>query len=894
MGLLIFYDFVSELKIMLPAGGRRSKIRPPRRPLAVGVGNDMNDSAVDFDKSWAILSNAITQIQNKNVSNLSYEQLYRKAYALVLRKYGSRLYDSVALVVLKHLLEKQRELLAIDPGDYLNNREDFLKRALTVWEDHLKAMKYISDVLMYLNRVYVKENKKMLVYDLGIHLFKEKVILHNDNELGLKIISIIYDEFSRSRDGELISTKLHVISLISMFEQLPEAPSHVTIAGKDVQFNETYYMKYFEPSFLSVSETYFNKFSTDLISRKDGSLYLHETNTLLSAEEERLKIFVPESTTPKVIELMNNILIKDKVAGILELPNEAHGLSYWLGPIVSNVIERNRTFADNSLADHVSDLGVLYSLICRIDPEVLLLKQSIRDIIFKQGSSILTQLRRKMASDTSSTKKVISSSHPSFTVNWVESILELQNQYASVVSTSFDGDPTVEQCIALAIRDLVNNPAHSGDPSFRINAPELLSVYMDHNIKQLSKTSGQSKGIELVSSSADQTEQFVTKFRFFLRIIKDKDAFEIHYANHFARRFLNAKEMTHGRNVGGGNKLGVDLEDYVLSKLGEELGSASLEKVIKMNKDIRLSRELTQDWKNHTNSNNFFSLIDLDLKICNVSEWPKSMTKDYKSFSTSGDLESLGFIWPSQLRNIMKPFENFWHSEKKNDNKSLYWSPKFGSIDMRISYPSRTYDINMSVYAAVVMLTFAPGLSASDPFQDDRQLKFSEIKELTGIPDLDLRRQLQSIAVAPRLRLLVKEPMSKDVKDDDVFKLNKNFKSPSVKVKVLSVSAASSVAPQKTKHEAGTRTKSEKEEESEDIQNSINEGRKFELNAAIVRILKSRQQVHHNELIAEIVKQLQNRFQPLTIMMKQRIEDLIDKEYLRRDAEERNLYHYVA
>ena len=879
---------------MLPAGSRRSKIRPPRRPLAVGLGSDMSDSAVDFDKSWAVLSHAISQIQSKNVSNLSYEQLYRKAYALVLRKFGSRLYDNVAQIVLRHLLEKREELLSLDPGNVLIDREDFLKRALNVWEDHLKAMKFISDVLMYLNRVYVKENKKMLIYDLGIQLFKDMVILYNDNELGLRLIGIIFDELTRCRDGELITTKLHVISLIGMFEQLPETPSHVTVAGKDVQFNETYYMKYYEPSFLSVSETYFNKFSLELVGRKDGSVYLHEASTFILAEEDRLATFVPETTAPKVIDLMNNIIIKDKIEAIMDLPLESHGLAYLLEPVVGNVLERKMTFSDQSLGQQVLDLNAVYKLILRIDPEVTILKRRLRDIIFKQGTSILTHLRNKMASDSANNKKSVSTSHPTFTVNWVESILEFQNQYASIVAASFSGDPSVEQCVALAVRDLVNNPSPFSDPSFKINAPELLSIYMDHNIKQLSKSSGQAKLSELNGDSADQTEQFVTKFRYFLRAIKDKDAFEVHYANHFARRFLNAKELSQGRNALSTNKLGVDLEDYVLSKLGEETGSSSLEKVIKMNKDIRLSRELTQDWKNFSSNNRPGTSIDLELKICNVSEWPKSMTKDYKRFSTAGDADSLGFVWPTQMRTIMGSFEHFWHSGKKNDNKSLYWSPKFGSVDMRITYPSKTYEINMSVYAAVIMLAFAPGLDGSNPFDDDRQLTYSDIKELTGIPDNDLKRQLQSIAVAPRLRLLVKIPMSKDVKNDDTFRLNSNFKSPSVKVKVLTVSAASSVAPAKSKSASEGKEKSAKDEEMEDIQSSIVEGRKFELNAAIVRIFKSRQQVHHNDLIAEIVKQLLNRFQPLTIMMKQRIEDLIDKEYLRRDSEERNLYHYVA
>ena len=138
--------------------------------------------------------------------------------------------------------------------------------------------------------------------------------------------------------------------------------------------------------------------------------------------------------------------------------------------------------------------------------------------------------------------------------------------------------------------------------------------------------------------------------------------------------------------------------------------------------------------------------------------------------------------------------------------------------------------------------------------------------------------------------------MSKDVNKNDVFKLNAKFKSPSVKVKVLTVSASSSSssASSSSKNSSKSVAKTEQEEELEEVNANIMEGRKIEVNAAIVRILKSRQSIKHNDLIEELLKQLSNRFQPLIILIKQRIEDLIDKEYLKRDTDDRNLYHYIA
>ena len=55
-----------------------------------------------------------------------------------------------------------------------------------------------------------------------------------------------------------------------------------------------------------------------------------------------------------------------------------------------------------------------------------------------------------------------------------------------------------------------------------VNAPELLSVYMDYFIKQLTKGSSSNKDISL--KSGDQTEDLISNSIQFLRFIKDKDA----------------------------------------------------------------------------------------------------------------------------------------------------------------------------------------------------------------------------------------------------------------------------------------------------------------------------------------------------------------------------------
>ena len=55
---------------------------------------------------WTLLKNAIQEIQKKNNSGLSFEELYRNAYTMVLHKHGEKLYNGLRDVVTDHLMNK--------------------------------------------------------------------------------------------------------------------------------------------------------------------------------------------------------------------------------------------------------------------------------------------------------------------------------------------------------------------------------------------------------------------------------------------------------------------------------------------------------------------------------------------------------------------------------------------------------------------------------------------------------------------------------------------------------------------------------------------------------------------------------------------------------------------
>lgn len=94
--------------------------------------------------------------------------------------------------------------------------------------------------------------------------------------------------------------------------------------------------------------------------------------------------------------------------------------------------------------------------------------------------------------------------------------------------------------------------------------------------------------------------------------------------------------------------------------------------------------------------------------------------------------------------------------------------------------------------------------------------------------------------------------------------------------------------------------------------------RQYQIDAAVVRIMKMRKTLSHNLLVSELYNQLKfpvkvTRLELLTLMffcqytymsdflcflqpgdLKKRIESLIDRDYMERDKETPNQYHYVA
>ncbi|NXW45391.1 CUL4A protein, partial [Nyctiprogne leucopyga] len=333
----------------------------------------------------------------------------------------------------------------------------------------------------------------------------------------------------------------------------------------------------------------------------------------------------------------------------------------------------------------------------------------------------------------------------------------------------------------------------------------------------------------------EELERILDKIMIIFRFIHGKDVFEAFYKKDLAKRLLVGKSAS------------VDAEKSMLSKLKHECGAAFTSKLEGMFKDMELSKDVMVQFKQYMQNQSDPGNIDLTVNILTMGYWPT-----YTPMEVHLNSEMI------KLQEVFKTFYLGKHSGRK-----LQWQTTLGHAVLKAEFKEGKKEFQVSLFQTLVLLMFNEG----DEFS------FEEIKMATGVEDSELRRTLQSLACG-KARVLIKNPKGKDVEDGDKFIFNGDFKHKLFRIKINQIQMKETV------------------EEQVSTTERVFQDRQYQIDAAIVRIMKMRKTLGHNLLVSELYNQLKFPVKPGDL--KKRIESLIDRDYMERDKDNPNQYHYVA
>nr|CAD7444438.1 unnamed protein product [Timema bartmani] len=734
---------------------------------------------------WALLKNAIQEIQKKNNSGLSFEELYRNAYTMVLHKHGERLYTGLKEVVTQHLEAKVRE----DVLKALNN--NFLQTLNQAWNDHQTSMVMIRDILMYMDRVYVQQNDVDNVYNLGLIIFRDQVVRYGCIRDHLR--ETLLNMVMRERRGEVVD-RLAIKNACQMLMVLG-------INGRSV------YEEDFERPFLHQSAEFYRLESQKFLAENSASVYIKKVETRINEEAERAKHYLDESTEPRIVEVVEEELIKKHMKTIVEMENSG----------VVHMLKNQKT----------EDLACMYKLFSRVLDGLKTMADCVSQYLREQGKALVQE-------EEGGTNAI----------NFVQNLLDLKDRFDHFLHNSFNNDKIFKQMIASDFEHFLNlNP----------KSPEYLSLFIDDKLK---------KGVK--GMTEQEIEMVLDKTMVLFRFLQEKDVFERYYKQHLAKRLLLNKSVSD------------DSEKNMISKLKTECGCQFTSKLEGMFKDMTVSNTIMDEFKDHvlTSGVNLYG-VDLSVRVLTTGFWPTQSAMPKCSI-------------PTAPRMAFEAFRRFYLA--KHSGRQLTLQPQLGSSDLNAVFygPRKEENEGKDGASSSTSLMSVSSQRAAGPrkhiiqvstyqmcvlmlFNNRDRLTYEEIQSETDIPERDLIRALQSLAMGKATqRILIKTPKTKDIEPNHMFYVNDSFSSKLHRVKIQTVAA-----------------KGESEPERRETRNKVDEDRKHEIEAAIVRIMKARKRMPHNVLVAEVTEQLKSRFLPSPVIIKKRIEGLIEREYLARTPEDR-------
>ncbi|KAJ3195927.1 hypothetical protein HK101_010606 [Irineochytrium annulatum] len=493
--------------------------------------------------------------------------------------------------------------------------------------------------------------------------------------------------------------------------------------------------------------------------------------------------------------------------------------------------------------DQVDDLKRMYGLLSRVPEGLEKLRTTFEAHVRKQGLSAVEKVAESAANAEPAGEKGEDEEEEA-----PKKKPALKGKTGAAGGDKSDAvEPKVYVEALLAVHkkyhDLVQD-AFRGEAGFVASLDKACREFINRN--RVCKV-GSSKSPELLARFCDsllrksskvsdekEIEEILNSVMTVFKYVEDKDVFQKFYSKMLAKRLVN------------GTSASDDAESSMISKLKEACGFEYTSKLQRMFTDMNLSKDLNNAFKetmlkNHDKD----ELLDFSILVLNTSCWPLQST-------------STSFNMPEDLLKTYNRFSAFYQNKHSGRKLNWNWSLSKGELKANYCKASKTgYTYQVSTYQMGILLQFNTAVSNT----------WEDLLASTGLTPENLSSQMTTL-VKSKILLCEGTQFAAGSKYD----LNMDFKSKKVRIQL------------------NQPAKSEVKAETEETHKTIEEDRKLLIQAAIVRIMKTRKAAKHQTLITEVISQLTARFKPKVTDIKKCIDILLEKEYLERKEGEKGMF----
>jgi len=597
-----------------------------------------------------------------------------------------------------------------------------------------------------------------------------------------------------------------------------------------------FYDREFESHFLDATKVFYVTESTAFIEENGVSSYMQKAEGRIENEQNNAKQYLLASTEPKLKAALNESLISKHMDTI------------------------QSSFQGFLKDERHEDMRRVYFLLSRISDGLNHTAKTFEEYLKAVGSEIVETQRKRIPKDALANANA-----------FIKTLIDLHKKYTELLGTCFSNHTLFKSALDKAFTEVINK--NTG----KWPMPRLLTLFVDHILK----------GKEKETSSDHEIEETLDAVVSLFSYLVDKDEFEEMSRKALCKRLLSAVQSFNEA-----------WERSFVTKLKARQGDAFTRKLQGMFTDaqddtVKRTREKFETY----NGGPRVEGVQLQVQVLNECFWP---------LSAQDKLKITGL--PAELASCITKFDAFYKHD--TSNRRLNWIYTHGTVQMNANYGrGKLLQFILTPFQASIILLF----------NSQEHLTFQEIlnqlwPDAAGAGRAMLTNSGNAASADVKLDQALKfaigplytgggvqkfKVFTKDGEKEDEGKEPVDAKKPAagdaVKAadKFTVVEKIGVVKRKRIVFPPGNMVAATEKDDADD-KAAIMKQREFEADAAMVRVMKTRNVLKWVDLQIQTVEALKNRFKPETVLLKKRLESLIDRKFLERDPNDRNLIKYVA